>query len=250
MKKSILLEYFLIYLRLLILSIMNEILFEKLAHYGIRGSALQWIKSYFTNRQQYVEFNSTCSSLSKIKCGGPLFFLIYINDIANSSSIAEMILFADDTNVFFSDSDLSRLTTVINSEMKNLSEWFFANKLSLNIKKSNYIIFTPRARQRRQTLDLLLEINNHRLERVKETSFLGVILDESLTWKSHISYVASKISKSIGIIYRSSFCLIRLTLRTLYFALVYPYLNYCVIIWGSNVSLKSQPSIITTEKSC
>ena len=65
--------------------------------------------------------------------------------------------------------------TVINSEMKNLSEWFFANKLSLNIKKSNYIIFTPR--QRRQTLDLLLEINNHRLERVKETSFLGVILD-------------------------------------------------------------------------
>ncbi len=217
----------------------HEILFEKLAHYGIRGSALEWIKSYFTNRQQYVEFNSTCSSLSKIKCGvpqgsilGPLFFLIYINDIANSSSIAEMILFADDTNVFFSDSDLSRLITVINSEMKNLSEWFFANKLSLNIKKSNYIIFTPR--QKRQTLDPLLEINNHRLERVKETSFLGVILDENLTWKSHISYVASKISKSIGIIYRSSFCLTtRLTLRTLYFALVYPYLNYCVIIWGA-----------------
>jgi hypothetical protein len=151
-------------------------------HYGIRGLALQWIKSYFTDRQQYVQFNSTCSSLSKIKCGvpqgsilRPLFFLIYIIDIANSSSIAEMILFADDTNVFFSDSDLSRLTTVINSEMKNLSECFFANKLSLNIKKSNYIIFTPR--QRRQTLDLLLEINNHRLERVKETSFLGVILD-------------------------------------------------------------------------
>ena len=119
----------------------------------------------------------------------------------------------------------------MNSEMKNLSEWFIANKLSLNIKKSNYIIFTPR--QKRQTLDLLLEINNHRLERVKETSFLGVILDESLTWKSHISYVASKISKSIGIIYSSSFCLIRLTLRTLYFALVYPYLNYCVIIWGA-----------------
>jgi hypothetical protein len=76
----------------------HEILFEKLAHCGIRGSALQWIKSHFTNRQQYVEFNSTCSSLSKIKCGvpqgsilRPLFFLIYINDIANSSSIAEMI---------------------------------------------------------------------------------------------------------------------------------------------------------------
>ncbi len=68
----------------------SKIGIEKLAHYGIRGSALEWIKSYFTNRQQYVEFNSTCSSLSKIKCGvpqgsilGPLFFLIYINDIAN-----------------------------------------------------------------------------------------------------------------------------------------------------------------------
>ena len=85
-------------------------------HYGIRGLALQWIKSYFTDRQQYVQFNSTCSSLSKIKCGvpqgsilRPLFFLIYIIDIANSSSIAEMILFADDTNVFFSDSDLSTI---------------------------------------------------------------------------------------------------------------------------------------------
>ena len=144
-----------------------------------------------------------------------------MNDICNASIISEFILFADDTNVFYSDSELPVSVNVINNEMKNLSEWFLANRLTININKSNYIIFTPR--QRRQMLDLSVEINNHKLVRVKETTFLGIILDEHLCWKSHISHIASKVSKSIGIIYKSSFCLTRSALRTLYFAFVYPY---------------------------
>ena len=81
--------------------------------------------------------------------------------------------------------------------------------------------------------DSSVEINNHKLVRVKETTFLGIILDEHLSWKSQISHIASKVSKSIGIIYKSSFCLIRCALRTLYFALVYPYFNYFITICGS-----------------
>jgi hypothetical protein len=123
-------------------------------------------------------------------------------------------LFADDTNVFYSDSELPALVNVINNEMKNLSEWFLANRLTINIKKSNYIIFTPQ--QSRKMLDLSVEINNHKLVRVKETTFLGIILDEHLSWKTHI---ASKVSKSIAIIYKSSFCLTRSALRTLYYVL-------------------------------
>ena len=93
------------------------------------------------------------------------------------------------------------------------------------------MVFRPR--QRRQTLDLSLQIDNNNIDCVKETVFLGVILDEHLSWKPHILSVSRKISKSIGIIYKSSFCLPKTSLHCLYYSLVYPYLLYCVSVWGS-----------------
>ena len=115
--------------------------------------------------------------------------------------------------------------------MLALSDWFKANKLSLNVKKSNYVIFKPR--QRRGEFDLNIEINGHKMIRTKEVTFLGVILDENLSWKSHISHIAGKISKSVGIIGRSRPCLTKLALKTLHYSLVYPYFQYCIIVWGS-----------------
>ena len=93
------------------------------------------------------------------------------------------------------------------------------------------MVFRPR--QRRQTLELSIQIDNNNMDCVKETVFLGVILDEHLSWKPHILSVSRKISKSIGIIYKSSFCLPKTSLHCLYYSLVYPYLIYCVSVWGS-----------------
>ena len=138
---------------------------------------------------------------------------------------------ADDTNLFFSHNDIQTLTRTITSEMLELSEWFKANKLTLNVKKSIYVIFKPR--QRREEFDFNIEINGHKMTRVKKVTFLGVILDENLSWKPHISHIACKISKSIGIIGRSSPCLTKLALKTLYYSLVHPYFQYCIIVWGS-----------------
>ena len=113
--------------------------------------------------------------------------------------------------------------------MTKLSDWCRANKLSINSKKSNFMIFQPR--QKRQKYDLAISIDSSPIEQVKETVFLSVGIDENLTWKPHILNVSRKISKSIGILYKSSFCLSTASLSILYYSLIYPYIIYCVSVW-------------------
>ena len=219
----------------------HEILFTKLEHYGFRGIVLDWMKSYFINRKQFVQYNNHCSDLKEISCGvpqgsilGPLLFLLYINDICNVAQILEVILFADDTNVFYLHQDLHYLINTMNKEMNELSEWLKINKLTLNLEKTKYILFKPRQKRQYMPVDLFIDGTN--INQVHETSFLGVVLDENITWKLLISYIASKISKSIGIILRSSFYLFKSSLKTLYYGLVYPYLQYCNIVWRQPIS--------------
>ena len=130
--------------------------------------------------------------------------------------------------------------------MPKLSDWCNANKLSVNLKKSKFMIFRPR--QKRQILDINLEINHRATERVKETVFWGVILDETFSWKPHIANVARKISKSIGVIYKASFCLSTSSLLTLYYSLVYPYLVYCVSVWGSTYPSNLKRTLLLQKK--
>ena len=122
-------------------------------------------------------------------------FLIYINDICAVSKKLDIILFADDTNVFFSHKNLNSLTKTVNFELiLKLTSWFQVNRLSINVKKTKHMLFKPR--QKRQTLDhLTVKLCDHTLARESETVFIVVILDEHLSWKSHIAYLASKVSK-------------------------------------------------------
>ena len=132
---------------------------------------------------------------------------------------------------FFSHNDPNQLIEIVNNELKKLSSWFQAKKLSINLKKLNFILFITK--QNKQKLDLHFSINDIEIDLVNEVLFLGVILDEHLSWKSQIQNVARKVSKSVGIIYKSSFCLNKTSLCTLYYSLVYPYLHYCATLWGS-----------------
>ena len=138
-----------------------------------------------------------------------------------------MILFADDTNLFRSGSDLNVLCNEFSAELSKLYSWFNVNKLSLNITKTNFMIFSNQKR----VLDISVKINNVSIERVECTKFLGVLIDSKLKWKEHISKVKSKLSKSI--LFRCSKLLDESALRTLYCSLFLSHLTYCAEVWGT-----------------
>ena len=216
----------------------HQILITKLEHYGIRDVALQWIISYFSCRQQFVQINQTCSSMQTIKCEvpqgsilGPLFFIFYINDLPKASKLTEHLLFADDTSVFFSHSNPNSLETVLNNELQNIDVWLRCNKLSINIKKTNYVIFRPSQKKFNHSFSLF--IGGRSLIQSNVTKFLGVYIDELLTWKYHINFVCKQIAKSIGILFRTRFYLSCKTKLMLYYTLIYPYITYCNSSWSS-----------------
>ena len=151
----------------------HSILLDKLYHYGVRGCAYHWFQSYLSNRSQRVTYDGVKSSLGFIKCGvpqgsilGPLLFLLYINDLSSVCKHAFPILFADDTNLFLSGKDGSSLSQTMTSELAQISDWLKANKLSLNIKKTHYMLFSG---GKRPPNDLNIEIDNQKISPVFKT---------------------------------------------------------------------------------
>ena len=140
------------------------------------------------------------------------------------------ILFADDSNLITSGTSLHELETKINIEIPKLVNWLQTNRLSLNIKKTHIMIFGKK--KRGDPLHINIKIEGEKLDIVQSTKFLGLILDHELNWKLHIAYLTQKIAKSVGIISRARQLLNADILRQLYYSFLYPYLNYCTIIWG------------------
>ena len=128
------------------------------------------------------------------------------------------ILFADDTNLLYCDRNLNELVRIINGGLEQLQTWFSVNRLSLNISEINYMIFG----NRRITADSV-RINKEKINRVNSTTFLGVVIDDKLNWKSHILSVRSKLSKCCTIMYRASSLINKHGMHMLYYSLVMPY---------------------------
>ena len=217
-----------------------DMLLDKLDHYGIRGCSLDWFRSYLTDRKQYVYYNGVSSTMRTTSCGvpqgsilGPLLFLIYVNDLATVSEYIFSILFADDTNMFMSGKNMQELEQKFNSEMIKVFQWIETNKLSLNIKKTQFMLFHGK-----RIVDHVpnIVINGIAISSTKSIKFLGVMVDDKLSWKTHIDYISNKVSKSIGVLYKLHNYLDCKTLRGLYFSFIYPYLTYCNEVWGLSYS--------------
>ena len=181
----------------------HAILLRKMEHYGIRRMALQWFKSYLTDRKQYVYLNGHASALKEISCGipqgsvlGPLQFLIYINDLPNISEIFKFHLFADDTNIYYEADNLKKLERIINKELKWLNHWLNVHRLSLNISKTNFVIFYPFNKPMKNYITL--KINKMAIGEKKYVKYLGLLIDATLSWDSHIDNLSKKIARPLG----------------------------------------------------
>src|SRR6218665_1633999 len=144
----------------------------------------------------------------------------------------KFIMFADDTNVFLSHKSIDKLFEIMNTELLKIAGWFNTNKLSLNSTQTNYILFRS---ARKIATGKSLYINNSLLSQISSTKFLGVVIDQHLTWKDHISLMTNKISKNIDVIARIRHLLPTTILISLYYTLIFPYLiSYCNIVWGAS----------------
>ena len=148
---------------------------------------------------------------------GPLLFIIYVNDIQNSSSILSFILFADDSNLVYTHRDPAQLVSTLNTELINVANWIKANKLSLNLQKTNYMLFSNSITQ----LPNQVIFSETVIKEVKSTKFLGITIYNKLSWKYHIDNVCKTVSRNIGIINRVKQFLPLSVLLTLYQLLFY-----------------------------
>ena len=177
---------------------------------------------------------------------GPLFFLIYVNNIINCSNILKFILFADDTTIMYKNKNINDLNNILSNETKKVMNWFSANKLLLNFSKSHTMLFS----NKRGNPKLNVNIHNFHLEEKEVVTFLGVEIDNKLLWKSHIKHICSKISKSIGILRLLRFSFPKHVLKMIYMSLIYSYINYCNVVWGSAYINHLKPLVILQKKSC
>ena len=209
----------------------HSILLEKLQYYGVTGTSLSLLDNYLSDRCQYVEYNGHRSNTLPITTGvpqgsvlGPLLFLIYINDLPMVSDVFNMLMYADDTTLYCNiDQNVSE--EVINNELSKVSQWLAANKLSINVTKTKYMVFHL---HKKVVTYPDLQLNGNKIERVTQFNFLGLILQSNLSffiylflfiyttfikrsihkqicsnalsWNKHVNHISLKVSKTIGIL--------------------------------------------------
>ena len=230
----------------------HHILLQKLEHYGIRGVANEWFSSYLKNRAQFVSIGNVSSTIKELLTGvpqgsllgGPLLFLLYINDLHNSVKYAKTYHFADDTSVIFSSTSFEILSKRINKDLFNHSNWLKANKLSLNVKKTELVIF--RSRKLKIDSSFKFKFDGKRFVLTKSMKYLGVLLDEHLHWNEHISQVKMKLNRAIGILSKLRYNANLSVLKIIYHSPFGSHPLYGSQIWGQK-NLKTQTTFQTWQ---
>ena len=221
---------------------------------------MDWFKNYLNQRKQYVCFKDTCSEINNIDCGvpqgsvlGPLLFILYSNDLPKAVSVCKTILFADDTTLFKTGSNKKQLFVDIKNDLTQLINWFRANKLSLNISKTNYVLFTPkRLKLNFDTStdddDNVLKFGQEIIEQKLVVKFLGLLIDEHLDWSHQSNHIMSKLASSLYIMNAVKNHMPLDSRKMIYYSFFYSHLTYGISLWGTNTSKWFLNRIIKQQK--
>lgn len=213
----------------------HAILLAKLYHYGIRGAAYKIIKSFLSNRKQYVEFNGVSSSLIDVNHGvpqgsilGPLLFIIFINDLPAyiQNANTEVNMYADDVSVAVKSNNSDHLINISEAALISTQNWFNFNLLKMNAGKTQKLIF---------------DLSTNNLENIQNQSviYLGLKLDKKLTWKHHIEDLSKKLSKKIFFLRKLCRSVTTEVKRIAYFSIFQANLSYGVLLWGHAKSVQT-----------
>ena len=183
----------------------HEILLRKLDHYGFRGTINIWFSSYLQGRTQTTQIGPHISERLDSTCRvpqgsvlGPLLFLLYMNDIQESSDKLSFYLFADDTNILFANKNLKSFEFDVNHKLNKVYDWLIANKLTFNIKKSNFVILCPAQRKLSYQPKIVIFDNKQNKKVAPEhkdyVKYLRILIDKNLSWKHHTDHIIIKVS--------------------------------------------------------
>ena len=231
-------------------SVNHKLLLKKLNLYGIRGIPYDLLKSYLTDRHQYTLIDGSASSLLPINCGvpqgsvlGPFLFSVFVNDLPNITRL-KTTLFADDACFSFGHSDSEFIESYVNVELQQISKWYSDNKLALNVDKSNFILI----HRKKNPVNIALTLNNANIERLTHVKYLGVTIDERLDWKAHIHNCTMKLNKCLWAVTKLRRYASVSTLKLVYYALAYPYIQYCIAVWGGAPKTSLQPLLVKQKR--
>ena len=219
----------------------HKILLHKLEFYGIRGVCNDWFKSYLSDRKQFVSINGYNSDLMPVIYGvpqgsvlGPLLFLIYINDLHKAIRYCKVHHFADDTNLFHTNKSVKNLNKLVNHDMKQLNNWLSANKISLNVEKTELVIF----KSPRKVLsdEIKIKLTGKRLYPSNSVKYLGVRIDKFLHWHDQVNNIAVKLNRANALLLKIRNYVNMKTLRNIYYAIFDSHLTYSCIVWAQNIN--------------
>ena len=227
----------------------NQLL-EKLDTMGLSEMSLKWFTSYLSNRAQYVRLGDASSSPKTISHGvpqgsilGPLLFNLYTNDFSKChNSIHSQ--YADDTAILITDNNITSLNNRVNAELRNVIDWVEANKLSLNLQKTHYLIIT----NLKKPVKLKIIARDSDIKQTSTAKLLGVMFDDKLSFKGHINNVVTKLSSATYALLKLKPAVPKFVLKQLYYSLVYPNLLYGISIWGCAKKSHLQPLIVVHKK--